>query len=204
MTKVGEESVDFAVRKMDFSLSADGEDFKEEEEQPSWAGPYWNFKSSLTSPDGAEIKRDASRRVESSYRLSGKVVGRPWYAWRRTAALDKHLTADHTRSPDAATRTSPSRGLGETRSGPEPHLFYPGMTWSWSPPGGNAIVYYDDFKVRIMSNDGKVKKKIASGDYYLPAWSHDGKKVAFIRLPTSEIWDIHVVELTGIEYQDGK
>jgi hypothetical protein len=59
-----------------------------------------------------------------------------------------------------------------------------------------------------MSGDGKEKRKIASGDYLLPAWSNDGRKIALIRSTplrdeqSTSYWEIFLIELSGIEYQD--
>ena len=50
---------------------------------------------------------------------------------------------------------------------------YPGGFYSWSPPGGQAVVVCRRRKgqVYIMSEDGKAVREITSGYYLLPAWS---------------------------------
>jgi hypothetical protein len=185
-------AADVAVRKGYFLLSSTGADLQETEAQPPWAGPYWDYKSSLTSPEGTKLEKGGSERVESVYRMSGKIVERPWFPFRK---------ASEQAQQNAETSGLPSR-VSEMRSrDPGPSLFYPGMTYSWSPPGGRTIAYYDDFKVSLLSEDGKTSRKIASGDLYLPAWSHDGTRIAFVRIPESHIWEIHVVELSGIQYE---
>jgi hypothetical protein len=191
------------LSKADFSIPAAGGEFKEEEGRQAWVKEYWDRKSAQVSQDGAQIKRETSGRMEEVYNLAGKTVGRPWYYLvRRQDALGKQLSEFSGGEPG-----SPGRSVGDTSSAPELHLFYPGMTYSWSPPGGKAIVYYDDFKVQVMSENGKEKKKIASGDLYLPAWSNDGKKVACIRVNNRGnvgLWELYVIELSGVEALEQK
>jgi TonB family protein len=90
---------------------------------------------------------------------------------------------------------------------------YPGYSYSWSPPGGRAIVFGlgTDFSKEhgtfIMSEDGKERRKISEKKFNLPAWSNDGKKIAFLSYGLGYgfgIWRVFMVELSGIEYQDGK
>ena len=193
LSQIAEKSVR-VLGKADFSIPATGGEFKEEKERPAWVKEYWDRKSALVSSDGAQVKKEASSRMEEVYTLAGKEIGRPWYShFGSQAAMDKHLNRS------SALRSRLSRGGAvQTEKAPKVDIFYPGMTYSWSPPGGNAIVYYDDFKVYVMSDEGKEKKTIASGDLYLPAWSNDGKKVAFIRV-NDRIWELHLVELSGVE-----
>jgi hypothetical protein len=98
-----------------------------------------------------------------------------------------------------------------------------GIGYSWSPPGGMAIVFVQggNGKMYVMSEDGREKRKIAGAGYTLPAWSNDGKKIAFLwctdsmqrrfhleesRLETWRSGDVYcyvyVVDLSGIGYQE--
>jgi hypothetical protein len=207
-------ATDAAVRKGYFLLSSTGADLQEAEAQPPWAGPYWEFKSSVTSPEGNQLEKRGSGPVESAYRMAGEIIERPWHQPRRQSVLDRQELGgeplgderggrDPSRTKaDTWPSMGDSRGIGKDLGETQSALFYPGMTYSWSPPGGRTIVYCDDSRATLLSEDGKTKRNIASGDLYLPAWSHDGTRIAFARMPDAHKWEIHLVELSGIQYED--
>jgi hypothetical protein len=167
---------------------------KKEESEPAWAQEYWGWKSAPVSPDHYEIKQEVSGRMETTYSLSGVLVGRPLYPFSGLTNMPK----------DETLPGSPGRFRDPGR---EVSLLYPGMTYSWSPPGGRALAFTNEFKLFVVSDDGKTRKKIASGNYTLPAWSNDGKKIAFARATGSgtfgtQNWRILVVDLSGIETRE--
>ena len=157
-----------------FSVPISGEEIEEEKKAPGWVLPYWNFKSFEASLDGAKITKEMSKRQQSVYRLSGIIVGRPW-------------------------KLKGGSDSGQWFSAAA--YLYPGFTYSWSPPGGKAIAFVDEYKIFLMTEDGKDRRKIAKGDLILPAWSNLGNRIAFLNMSLGGAWNIHVVELAGIRYK---
>jgi hypothetical protein len=78
---------------------------------------------------------------------------------------------------------------------------FPGRDYSWSPPGGRAIVFTFRGALYIMSEDGRRKRKIARGEFYCPSWSNDGTKIAFVGC-TRDIQSLYIIRLSGVEYQE--
>jgi hypothetical protein len=130
-------------------------------------------------------------RSQRIVHLSRVIVGRPLYLFSALTNIPK----------DEYAPGSPGKFHDP---GKEVSVLYPGMTYSWSPRGGRAIAFMNEFKLFVLSDDGKSKKKIASGNCILPAWSNDGKKIAFAQATGSgtfgnQNWRILVVDLSGIE-----
>src|SRR5262245_35987623 len=74
---------------------------------------------------------------------------------------------------------------------------YDGEVWSWSPPEIDRIVYADGKGgLWIARADGSDAKKVLKGDFTLPAWSDDGRAIAFAeRKDGGRRWDIGVIIL---------
>jgi hypothetical protein len=170
----------------DYSLALTGGGLTNLDVQPPWARETWARKSSVVSPCGTPIRvGDRSQRVV--YLLSGTIIGRATAHWSDFPALGCGTNV---------------RAVVESE---EFDYLYPGSTYSWAPPGGRAIVYTDEYKMFILSEDGRRKKKVASGNYSLPAWSDDGGKIAVVSYAfPGMVWKIDLVSLDGIRLRQGE
>jgi hypothetical protein len=158
-----------------FTVTVSGEKTDKVEKAPAWLQQYWYYKSSDVSLGGEKITREVAKHGAGTvYRLSNIVVGRPWQF---------------------------KGGIEEGTAWSASTFLYPGFTYSWSPPGGEALVFNDEYKLYIMSADGKTKRKIGSGDFVLPAWSNLGNRIAFVSIGLGRTWTVHLIEFSGIEYK---
>ena len=84
--------------------------------------------------------------------------------------------------------------LHERESGVAP---YDGEVWSWSPAELNRIAYVDgNGDLWVASADGRDARRLLKGKFTLPAWSDDGKAIAFAeKKDGGRRWDISVVLL---------
>ncbi len=72
---------------------------------------------------------------------------------------------------------------------------YDGEIWSWSPLELNRIAYVDGKgDLWIAFADGRSPRRIARGDFTLPAWSDDGRMIA-VAERKSDRWEISVLHL---------
>lgn len=72
---------------------------------------------------------------------------------------------------------------------------YDGETWSWSPPELNRIAYVDGRgDLWVATAGGRSPRRIARGQFTLPAWSDDGRVIAVAEKKGSR-WDVSVIHL---------
>jgi Tol biopolymer transport system component len=63
-------------------------------------------------------------------------------------------------------------------------VFVPGLTYAWGPAGTNVMAFAavdDDLKVTIIDDQGAKKAIDGTKESVLPAWSHDGAKLAWLQ-----------------------
>lgn len=72
---------------------------------------------------------------------------------------------------------------------------YDGEVWAWSPADLNQIAYVDGKGDLFVAHaDGTGPRRIARGDFLLPAWSDDGRAIAVVeRNARKKRWDVYVV-----------
>jgi hypothetical protein len=74
---------------------------------------------------------------------------------------------------------------------------YDGEVWSWSPAELNRIAYTDEKgDLWVARADGAQPERLLKGRFTLPAWSEDGRVLAFAeRKGDGSKWEIAVVHL---------
>lgn len=74
---------------------------------------------------------------------------------------------------------------------------YDGEVWSWSPAEVNRIAYVDEQgDLWIANADGRSPERLLKGHFTLPAWSDDGRVLAFAeRKGDGSKWDVSIVHL---------
>ncbi len=72
---------------------------------------------------------------------------------------------------------------------------YDGEVWSWSPLELNRIAYVDGKgDLWVAGADGRRPRRIARGDFTLPAWSDDGRLIAIAERKTDR-WEVSVISV---------
>jgi hypothetical protein len=72
---------------------------------------------------------------------------------------------------------------------------YDGEVWSWSPLELNRIAYVDKKgDLWVAYADGRSPRRVAQGDFALPAWSEDGRLIAVAERKRDR-WEVSVIHL---------
>lgn len=72
---------------------------------------------------------------------------------------------------------------------------YDGEVWAWSPAEINRIAYVDGKgDLHVAGADGAGARRLARGNFLLPAWSLDGRAIAVVeRNDRKKRWDVYVI-----------
>ena len=140
---------------------------------------YWQTKSNRRSPTGLGSISLASDTKLPMYGI-GSLAQRMGDAVNMGGTITTHVITLH------------GLTLHERISAVAP---YDGEIWSWSPLELNRIAYVDGKgDLWIASADGRSPRRIARGDFTLPAWSDDGRMIA-VAERKSDRWEISVMHL---------
>jgi hypothetical protein len=152
--------------------------------EPEWAAQYWAVKQDRVAPGLPALVIEIWQGIET---LKPGVGG--------AGVLDRQS------SPDAVAGSNPSvASLADgthanqqatvTRlklAGEDIAVWinerpYPGARFSWGPSGSGALVYTGEHGELVLFDRQKRRQKLAGVDgAYLPAWSADGGRLAYVQ-----------------------
>jgi hypothetical protein len=131
---------------------------------PDWATPYWLWKGAQKAPWLPALKlRSDTKRFTDFNGLDPGVTNRAFALVgpeRVSSVLVLH-----------------GQEIAASSSG----VVIPGLTFSWSPYATGAIVFVSERKRLIVMDSGGRKQQIFEApNTLLPAWSEDGRRLAFL------------------------
>jgi hypothetical protein len=153
--------------------------------EPDWAVAYWTVKSGQASPDGGafkiELKSETRKQQTVSTPMGGDLArGGGAGGDGGTASAGDALAAAYNQQP-VPVHTMLLNGVvvGEYVNS----VIVPGQTFGWGPQGSKVIAYSANKGGSIVVMDDKgVKQEIpGTKDALFPAWSPDGKRLAWLQ-----------------------
>jgi hypothetical protein len=161
-----------------YALPGPGVDLRRLAEPPATREEYWKRKASRLSPTGLG-------RITKASDAQLPMMGVGSLEQRLGNAADFGGTSKkfEVRLGDLVLHESGER---------DP---YDGEVWAWSPAEINRIAYVDGKgDLFVADADGARTRRIARGDFVLPAWSLDGRAIAVVeRNARKKRWDVYVI-----------
>jgi len=162
--------------------------------QPDWAKEYWTFKSDRSAPGipSIVIAVDQGMGVKGGGELIGVGGGS---RFEPTTMTPNNVQINGGTPGELITRLLL---YGQIVSEFVDQDFVPGLMFGWGPNGTGAIAFTDrDGRLSLL--DGNSHKQTITGvkDATLPAWSTDGKRLAYARKTGRKKYSLIVVPLTA-------
>ena len=166
-----------------YVVSTTAKNVKDVDQEPAWAAKYWQWKSGQSSPAASGFKISVEERTETKRAASAPTGGE----------LARGGTADPgagTTLGDVAHAVDTSQTLhiyalkinketiGEWANAP----VTPGTNFTWAPAPLQLLAFAkrDGGPIVILDSSGAKQELTATRTALLPAWSGDGKRMAWI------------------------
>lgn len=164
---------------------------------PAWVSEYWTWKANKSAPVAPafaiDIKEDV-RQVSATSSPMGGALARGGTAdpSSGTTVEDAATHAIQTQKEHVFTLTARGETVGEFVN----QQFLPGYTFGWAPK--QPLLAYGDTKGRlaVLSQQGTKVEAEDTHNVFLPAWSLDGTKIAFLQKTGKNKYDLSVVSVT--------
>jgi hypothetical protein len=167
-----------------YTLEMAGGALSPAEREPEWAAQYWAVKQDRVAPGLPSLVIEISQGIETIKPGVGAA-----------GVLDRQS------SPDAVAGSNPSvanlangahgnqnanvtrlKLVGEDIAVWVNERPFPGAKFSWGPAGSGALVYTGEHGELILFDRQKRRQKVPKvKDAWLPAWSADGRRLAYIQ-----------------------
>src|SRR5690242_12651353 len=162
--------------------------------EPDWAIEYWTFKSDRYAPDMPSLVIDVAQGAETIKIGTGSAGAIDSNRSDPTTMSAGNIDREAQRQKERVVRLTL---LGETIGRFVNVQPLPGLTFGWGPAASGAIVFAD-LDGRLILLDASHHKQTVAGvkDAILPAWSTDGRNIAFLRKTGRKKYTLSVVDIT--------
>jgi hypothetical protein len=169
--------------------------------QPEWAGPYWSWKAAPVSPAAASFRIVPTEREEVKHAVAP--VGD--LAKGGGASDSRGLPGSTVGEAISAAAASQKLHIWELKVNGETigewvnEAVTPGSTFSWAPAPVHAIIYAkrDGGPLSLLDDKGRKTALTGAKNASFPAWSADGKQVAWLERKDRRKYDLMIAGISS-------
>lgn len=175
-------------RMRHYVLALDGQPPKPVEQEPPWAATYWAWKSAQAAPGlpafSIAIDQQQKRMTTTSTPTGGELArggtsggGEPGSGIGvGVGSAEASMAAVQSQTANVVTLRLKGEVIGEFINRP----LLPGFTFGWAPAGSGLIAFASQAGPVVVMDDQGRKQPIAAKGTLLPAWTDDGKRLAYL------------------------
>jgi hypothetical protein len=186
-----------------YLMGLNGEAPKRVEQEPAWSAAYWEWKSTRTAPGLPAFKIDleeSQRRVRSTSTPMGGDLAKGGLEGSGAMAPvgggavgDAVSAAMQGQMAHYYTLKLKGEVVGEFVNA----VAIPGLTFGWGPAGTGLIAFSNpDGRIVIMDDQARKQEIPSSKSTLLPAWTEDGKRLAYLQKIGKSKVVVRVVDVT--------
>jgi len=196
------------VRLRHYTIGLDGQAPNGVGAEPDWAARYWAWKSSQAAPGMASWRiaiDQQQKRVSSTSNPGGGDMAKGAASGGSAGAAgsgggsgggmsvgEAASAAYNTQNATVVALVLKGEVVGEYVNAPA----LPGTTFGWGPTGSGLIVFTArDGKVTLMDNQNRKQEVPGSKGAYLPAWTTDGTRIAYLEKSGRKKFLLRVVDV---------
>jgi hypothetical protein len=165
---------------------------------PAWATDYWVWKSNKFAPGsttfGIEVKQEDRKTTPTSSPMGGDLArgGAGDAGGGGTSAGEVASRAGQTQTQRVFSLTARGENVGEFVN----QQFLPGYTFSWSPRDRMIAYAHPSGRLAVMNEEGYKQQVDGTKNVILPAWSIDGKRIAFLQRAGKNKYELYIANVT--------
>ena len=162
--------------------------------EPEWAKTYWTWKSDRAAPKNPAFSIELDQQIKTENATS-RPMGGDLARGGTTGGVGASVEeASGHMGTNVRIITLLLKGevIGQWKGEP----FVPGLTYGWAPAGMNAMAFAaQDGRLTVLDEQGRKQKIPSSKDARLPAWTADGRRLAWAEKQDKKKFRIQVASI---------
>ena len=159
---------------------------------PPWAAAYWMWKSGQVAPGVPDMRFDMDTQTQIA--TSVGTVRDGGLSQSRADPTQTQIASDVASAQQVATITVKLKGIVVAQSANK--SIVPGSTWGWAPSPLGGLAFVDGRKrLVLIDRAGRTLEVGNVAEALLPAWSPDGKRIAYLQKKSKKKYVVSVVEV---------
>ena len=185
-----------------YSISLAGQSLKSIDREPEWAAAYWTWKSGQASPAAPAFKISVDSERKSVRSTAAPMGGSMAKGGTPDGSLGTTLgdvasAADQTQMQQVYTLKLKTETIGVWANEP----VMPGVNFSWSPAPLRYLVFAkrEGGPLIVVDESGRKQELKGAKTALVPAWSNDGKRIAWLERKDKKKLDLTVAEIAAAQ-----
>jgi hypothetical protein len=159
---------------------------------PAWAAGYWMWKSGMFAPGVPEMRLETETQTQLATAVG--TVRDAGASQSRADPTQSQMASDMSSAQQVATITVRLKGTVIAQAVNKPVA--PGSTWGWAPAPLGGLVFVDGKKhLVLIDRTGRTFEVPGAAEALLPAWSPDGKRIAYLQKKDRKKYVVAVVDV---------